>query len=292
MTTPLQPPPPSAPEAARIGGEVTITVQPTKGWAALGLKEVWEYRELLGYLVWREIQGTYRQTALGISWLFLRPVVNMVILSLVFGRLMKVPSDNVPYPLFSLAALLPWGFFSNGAMRGARSLVANMHVISKVYFPRLIIPVAGAASGLVDLGAAFCVLLLALVAYRMPLRIETIWVPVFTLVALVCSLAVGLWLATLSVRFRDVEFAVVFLLQAMMYLSPVIYPVSMVPESILWIYNLNPMTGVIQGYRWALLGIEPPPGPSFALAIGIAIVGLIAGAFVFRRTERTIVDLL
>jgi lipopolysaccharide transport system permease protein len=271
---------------------VIITVQPTRGWAALGLREVWEYRELLGYLVWREIQGTYRQTALGISWLFLRPIVNMLILSLVFGRLMQVPSDNVPYPLFSLAALLPWGFFSNGAMRGARSLVANMHVISKVYFPRLIIPVAGAASGLVDLGAAFCVLLVALVIYRMPLRIETVWIPFFTLVALMCSLAVGLWLATLSVKFRDVEFAVVFLLQAMMYLTPVIYPVSIVPDSILWLYNLNPMTGVIQGYRWALLGIEPPPGPSFVLGIGIAILGLIAGAFVFRRTERTIVDLL
>lgn len=269
-----------------------IVIEATRGWASLGLGEVWAYRELLFHLILREIQGAYRQTALGISWLFLRPLVNMLLLSLVFGRLMQVPSDNVPYPLFSLAALLPWGFFSNGVMRGSRSLVANMNVISKVYFPRLIIPVAGAASGLVDLAAAFLVFLVALLFYRMPLRVETLWIPLFTLLVLISSLAVGLWLATLSVRFRDVEFAVVFLLQAMMYLSPVIYPVSIVPESIRWLYALNPMTVVIQGYRWALLGIEPAPGPGSLVAVGIAVAGLITGAYVFRRAERTVVDLL
>jgi lipopolysaccharide transport system permease protein len=269
-----------------------IIIEATRGWASLGLADIWAYRELLLHLIWREIQGAYRQTALGLSWLFLRPVVNMLLLSLVFGRLMQVPSDNVPYPLFSLAALLPWGFFSNGVLRGSRSLVANMNVISKVYFPRLIIPVAGAASGLVDLVAAFIVFLVALLAYRMPLRVETLWIPLFTLLALISCLAVGLWLATLSVRFRDVEFAVVFLLQAMMYLSPVIYPVSMVPESIRWLYALNPMTVVIQGFRWALLGIEPAPGPGSLVAVGIAVAGLIGGAYVFRRAERTVVDLL
>jgi lipopolysaccharide transport system permease protein len=278
--------------AGRDLRRMTITIERSKGWASLGLRDIWEYRELLGYLVWREIQGAYRQTALGMSWLFLRPIVNMLILSLVFGRMIQVPSDNVPYPLFSLAGLLVWGFFANGAMRGARSLVANMNVISKVYFPRLIIPIAGASSGLVDLGAAFCVFFVALVLYRMPLRVEMAWIPLFTLVALGCSLAIGLWLATLSVKYRDVEFAVVFLLQAMMYLSPVIYPVSIVPESIRWLYALNPMTGVIQGYRWALLGIEPAPGPEMILAAVITLVGLIAGAYVFRRTERTVVDLL
>jgi lipopolysaccharide transport system permease protein len=269
-----------------------VIIEARRGWASLGLGEVWAYRELLIHLIWREIQGAYRQTALGISWLFLRPLVNMLLLSLVFGRLMQVPSDNVPYPLFSLAALLPWGFFSNGVMRGSRSLVANMNVISKVYFPRLIIPVAGAASGLVDLAAAFVVFLAALLVYRMPLRVEALWIPIFTLLALISSLAVGLWLATLSVRFRDVEFAVVFLLQAMMYLSPVIYPVSMVPESIRWLYALNPMTVVIQGYRWALLGIEPAPGLGSLVAVAIAVAGLVTGAFIFRRAERTVVDLL
>jgi lipopolysaccharide transport system permease protein len=269
-----------------------VVIEASRGWASLGLRDLWAYRELLYHLVWREIQGAYRQTALGITWLFLRPVVNMAILSLVFGRLIQVPSDNVPYPLFSLAALLPWGFFSNGVTRGARSLVANMNVISKVYFPRLIIPVAGAASGLIDLAAAFLVFLAALVAYRMPLRIEALWIPVFTLIALIACLAVGLWLATLSVRFRDVEFAVVFLLQAMMYLSPVIYPISIVPESVRWLYALNPMTVVIQGFRWALLGTEPAPGPISLIAVAVAVIGVVSGAYVFRRTERTVVDLL
>jgi lipopolysaccharide transport system permease protein len=279
-------------ESTRTPSLTPVVIEATRGWASLGLAEVWAYRELLLHLIWREIQGAYRQTALGISWLFLRPLVNMLLLSLVFGRLLQVPSDNVPYPLFSLAALLPWGFFSNGVIRGARSLVANMNVISKVYFPRLIIPMAGAASGLVDLAAAFLVFLVALLAYRMPLRVEALWIPAFTLLALISSLAVGLWLATLSVRFRDVEFAVVFLLQAMMYLSPVIYPVSMVPESIRVLYALNPMTVVIQGYRWALLGIEPAPGLGSLVAVGIAVAGLIAGAYVFRRAERNVVDLL
>jgi len=267
-------------------------VERSRGWSSLGLRDVWDHRELLLFLVWREIQGAYRQTALGMSWLFLRPVVNMLLLSLVFGRLVQVPSDNIPYPLFSLAALLPWGFFSNAVLRSSRSLVDNMHVISKVYFPRLVIPLAGSASGLVDLAAAACVLVVALFFYRMPLRAEIVWLPLFTLVALGFSLAVGLWLATLSVRYRDVSFAVQFLLQAMMYISPVIYSVSLVPSSLRFIYELNPMTGVIQGYRWALFGLEPAPGLSFLFSSGLMLIGLISGAYVFRRTERTVVDIL
>lgn len=267
-------------------------VERSRGWSSLGLRDVWDHRELLLFLVWREIQGAYRQTALGMSWLFLRPVVNMLLLSLVFGRLVQVPSDNIPYPLFSLAALLPWGFFSNAVLRSSRSLVDNMHVISKVYFPRLVIPLAGSASGLVDLAAAACVLVVALFFYRMPLRAEIVWLPLFTLVALGFSLAVGLWLATLSVRYRDVSFAVQFLLQAMMYISPVIYSVSLVPSSLRFIYELNPMTGVIQGYRWALFGLEPAPGLTFLFSSGLMLIGLISGAYVFRRTERTVVDIL
>jgi len=277
--------------SARHYPTVTV-VERSRGWSSLGLRDVWDHRELLLFLVWREIQGAYRQTALGMSWLFLRPVVNMLLLSLVFGRLVQVPSDNIPYPLFSLAALLPWGFFSNAVLRSSRSLVDNMHVISKVYFPRLVIPLAGSASGLVDLAAAACVLVVALFFYRMPLRAEIVWLPLFTLVALGFSLAVGLWLATLSVRYRDVSFAVQFLLQAMMYISPVIYSVSLVPSSLRFIYELNPMTGVIQGYRWALCGLEPAPGLTFLFSSGLILVGLISGAYVFRRTERTVVDIL
>lgn len=274
------------------GGRSRLIIEPSRGWASLGLHEVWEYRELLVFLVWREIQGLYRQTALGITWLFIRPLVNVILLTFVFGTIVNVPSDDVPYPLFSLAALLPWGFFSNAVQRASRSLVDNMHVISKVYFPRLVVPIAGAASGLLDFAAALLILLFAMLAYRMPFRIEALWLPVYLIVTLGFALAVGLWLATLSVKYRDVSFAVTFLLQALMYASPVIYPVSMVPESLRFFYQLNPMTGVIQGFRWSLYGSGEPPGAAFVLAIGLTLIGLVSGAYIFRRTERTVVDIL
>jgi len=213
-------------------------------------------------------------------------------LTLVFGNIINVPSDDVPYPLFSLAALLPWGFFSTAVQRGSRSLVDNMHVISKVYFPRLVVPLAGASSGLLDFAASLVILFVAMVVYQMPLRIEVLWLPVYLLVALAFALAVGLWLATLSVKYRDVSFAVNFLLQALMYMSPVIYPVSMVPEPFQLLYQLNPMTGVIQGFRWSLYGSGEPPSPIFLLSIGLTLLGLISGAYIFRRTERTVVDIL
>ena len=273
-------------------GEFTVVIKPSRGWSSLGLKDLWEYRELLYFMVWREIQGRYRQTALGTSWLLLRPVVNMVVLSLVFGQLLKVPSDDLPYPLFSLAALLPWGYFSNAVGRAANSLVENMYVISKVYFPRMIIPLAGAISGLVDFIFSFIVFLGILLFYHMPLRLETLWLPALIFVALMFALAVGLWLATLSVKYRDVQFAVNFLLQALMYASPVIYSINVVPEKLQFFYQLNPMTGVIQGFRWALLGSGEAPGGVFFLSAGVILVGLVSGAYVFRRTERTIVDIL
>jgi lipopolysaccharide transport system permease protein len=216
----------------------------------------------------------------------------MVLLSAVFGRLVRVPSDNVPYPLFSLAALLPWGFFSNGVQRASRSLVDNMHLISKVYFPRLVIPAAGAASGLLDLGASFCVLVVAMIVYRTPLRAEILWLPAFMLLALGFSVAVGLWLATLSVRYRDVSFAVAFLLQALMYASPVIYSVSIVPSSLRFLYELNPMTEVIVGFRWGLLGVGEVSVLPLMISAGIVVIALLSGAYVFRRTERTVVDML
>ncbi len=274
------------------GGRSRLIIEPSRGWASLGLHEVWEYRELLVFLVWREIQGLYRQTALGITWLFIRPLVNVILLTFVFGTIVNVPSDDVPYPLFSLAALLPWGFFSNAVQRASRSLVDNMHVISKVYFPRLVVPIAGAASGLLDFAAALLILFFAMLAYRMPFRIEALWLPVYLIVTLGFALAVGLWLATLSVKYRDVSFAVTFLLQALMYASPVIYPVSIVPESLRFFYQLNPMTGVIQGFRWSLYGSGEPPGTAFVLAIGLTLIGLVSGAYIFRRTERTVVDIL
>jgi lipopolysaccharide transport system permease protein len=270
----------------------TVVIRPTHGWSSLGLGDMWEYRELLYLLVWREISGVYRQTALGTSWLFVRPLLNMLVLSLVFGLLVKVPSDNIPYPLFSLSALLPWGYFSNAVMRAAGSLVQNMEIISKVYFPRMLMAMAGALSGLLDLGASFMVFLVMMLFYRVPLRWEIVFLPAFMLVAVLFAMMVGLWLATLSVKYRDVSFAVGFLLQALMYASPVIYPASMVPQRWLFVYYLNPMAGIIQGFRWALLGNGNAPGASFLVSIGIMLAALVLGAFVFRRTERTIVDIL
>lgn len=270
----------------------TIRIRPTYGWASLQLGAVWEYRELLYLMVWREIQGRYRQTALGISWLVMRPLVNMVLLSLVFGRLLNVPSDGVPYPLFSLAALLPWTYFSSAVQRASNGLVDNMHVISKVYFPRMIVPLAAVLSGLVDFFFSFGAFLVALLAFRMPLRLEMLWLPALLLVMVAIALASGLWLATLSVRYRDVQFGLAFLLQALMYASPVIYPVSSIPPQLRTFYYLNPLTGVIQGFRWAFLGSGEPPGGPFLLSVGVIFIALVSGAFVFRRTERTIVDLL
>lgn len=280
---------PSLPETL-----ATTVIEPTRGWASLGLRDIWEYRELLMLLVWREIKGAYRQTALGVSWLFLRPILNVLVLTLVFGMLVKVPSNDLPYALFSLSALLPWGYFSNAVLRSAGSLVQNMEIISKVYFPRMIIAVAGVLSGLVDLAASFIVFVVFMLIYRVPLRIEMLWLPGFILAAVLMALTVGLWLATLSVRYRDVSFAVNFLLQALMYLSPVIYPISSVPEKLVFFYQLNPMAGIIDGFRWALLGptAGSPPGTTFWISMGIMSVLLVVGAFIFRRTERTIVDVL
>jgi len=270
----------------------STVIEASRGWSSLGLGDLWQYRELLFFLVWREIQGAYRQTALGTTWLFLRPILHMLLLSFVFGLIVGVESGDVPYPLFVLAALLPWGFFSNGVMRGSRSLVQNMHMISKVYFPRLVIPIAGTFSGLVDLAAAFCVFLIAMLLFGLPLRWEMLTLPIFVFVALGFALAMSLWLATLSVKFRDVEYAVNFILMALMYISPVIYSIDIVPERFRIVYALNPMTGVILGFRWALLGDGDPPTTIFYISILIVVLAMVSGAYVFRRTERTVVDTL
>jgi lipopolysaccharide transport system permease protein len=266
-----------------------MVIEKARGWSSLGLRELWEYRELVFYLVLRETQGVYRQTALGISWLFLRPLLNMLVLSLVFGGLVKVSSDNFPYPLFSLSALIPWGYFSNAVTRASRSLVDNLHIISKVYFPRMILPLAGVASGMVDLLASFLVFMVALLVYRYPLRLEMLWLPLFLLVTIAFALAFGLWMATLSVKYRDVSFGINIILQMLMYASPVIYSISAVPVQLRIIYQMNPMSGVIQGFRWALLGGEAP-GTPFIISTNVVFLLLVSGMYIFRRTERGIVD--
>lgn len=270
----------------------TLVIQRAHGWSALGLADVWEYRELLFFLAWRELQGAYRQTALGLSWLLLRPIISTVLMTFVFSGLLKVSSDGAPYPIFVLSAMIPWNFFTNAVTRSSRSLVDNMHVISKVYFPRMIVPIAGTASGMVDFAASFLVFSVAFILYRLPLRLEMVMLPVFTILAFTFALAVGLWLATLSVKYRDVSFAINFLLQALMYLSPVFYSVSEVPTWLRPLYTLNPMTQVIEGFRWSLLGTSSAPTIMLFFSSLLVVVALISGAFVFRRTERTVVDIL
>jgi len=283
--TPLHLPSPMTSTSAR-----TTVIEPSRGWSSLGLREVWNRRELLWFLIVREIQGTHRQTALGLSWVFLRPIIQMMLLALVFGRVIRVPSEGVPYPLFALAALLPWTFFSNAVTKGARSLLDNLHLISKVYFPRLIIPTAGAASGLVDFAASFLVFLAVLRYYELDLRWQMLAVVPLLFVTLAFALAVGLWLATLAVKYRDISFAIAFLLQGLMYVSPVIYPASLVPQSVRALYDLNPLSSIIQGFRWALLGTAGPGGQALLLSCAVVAISLTTGAYVFRRTERTIVD--
>lgn len=270
----------------------TLVIQRAHGWSALGLADVWEYRELLFFLAWRELQGAYRQTALGLSWLLLRPIISTVLMTFVFSGLLNVSSDGAPYPIFVLSAMIPWNFFTNAVTRSSRSLVDNMHVISKVYFPRMIVPIAGTASGMVDFAASFLVFSVAFILYRLPLRLEMMMLPVFTVLAFTFALAVGLWLATLSVKYRDVSFAINFLLQALMYLSPVFYSVSEVPNWLRPLYTLNPMTQVIEGFRWSLLGTSSAPTVMLLFSSLLVVVGLISGAFVFRRTEWTVVDIL
>lgn len=267
-------------------------IKPRRGWASLGLGEVWEFRDLLYFLTSREIKGRYRQMALGPLWIVLKPFLTMVVLTLVFGRLAKVPSDGLPYPLFSYSALLPWTMFAVSVSKSATSLVANMSVISKVYFPRLIVPLSSTFVGLVDFCFSFLILLAMMAFYGVTPGWHVVYLPVFLGMALCTSLAIGLCLATLAVKYRDVSFAVDHVMQVAMYLTPVAYPSSMVPEHLRWIYQLNPMAVVIDGFRWALLGIGQAPGWPAAVSAGGVLLLLIIGASTFRRTERNVVDML
>jgi lipopolysaccharide transport system permease protein len=271
---------------------LTIVIQPTQGWSSLGLRDVWEYRELLFFFLWRDIKGKYRQMALGPLWIVIKPAMAMIVFSLVFGKLAKLPSDDLPYPIFSYAALLPWSFFSSAVSQATYSLVSNMHVISKVYFPRIIVPISRVISGLVDSGISFLVLVGMMLFYGIAPTPAALTTPVFLLLAVATALAVGLWVASLAVKFHDVRFAVSFALQAWMYASPVVYPTNLVPERWRFFYRLNPMVNVVDGFRWALLGQGRLDGTALAISSLLVAFALISGAYYFRRTERTVVDWL
>ncbi len=270
----------------------TLRIAPSKGWVAPRLGELWEYRELLYFLVWRDIKVRYKQTALGAAWAVIQPFFTMVVFSLFFGRLAKVPSDGVPYPVFSYAALVPWSFFANGLSEASNSMVASSNLIKKIYFPRLAIPIATVLAGVVDFAIAFAVLILMMLYYGIVPTSNTLWLPLFLLLAFVSALGTGLWLAALNVKFRDVRYVVPFVIQFWMFATPIAYPSSLLSKPWRTLYGLNPMVGVVEGFRWALLGSAAEPGAIIALSAVAALLILLSGIFYFRRMEKTFADVV
>ena len=270
----------------------TTIIAPSRGWRSLGFAELWEYRELLYFLTWRDIKVRYKQTALGASWAIIQPFMTMVVFSLFFGRLARIPSDGVPYPLWSFTALVPWSFFAQGLTMSASSLVLSQNLIRKVYFPRLTIPIATVMAGVIDLAVAFVVLVAMMIYYGASPGLRIVWIAPLFLLALVTSLGVGLWLAALNVRYRDVRYAVPFLVQFWLFATPIAYPSSLLPEPWRTVLALNPMTGVTEGFRWALLGTASAPGPMLLVSSVAALLILAGGAMYFRRMEREFADLV
>ena len=286
-------------EAPSVGGPATpvagvspLRIQPSKGWVSLKLGELWEYRELLYFLTWRDIKVRYKQTALGAAWAIIQPFFTMVVFSLFFGRLARIPSDGIPYPIFSYAALVPWTFFANGLGLSSNSLVGSANLIKKVYFPRLAVPIATILSGVVDFVLAFVVLLGMMLYYGIVPTINIVWLPLFLLLALITSLGVGLWLSAMNVQFRDVHYIVPFLTQFWMFATPIAYPSSLLSEPWRTLYGLNPMVGVVEGFRWALLGSNSAPGLLVGVSALAALALLVSGAFYFRRMEKTFADVV
>lgn len=270
----------------------SIRITPPRGWIALQLREVWAYRELLYFMVLRDLKVRYRQTVLGAGWAILQPLSSMVVFSLFFGGLANMPSDGLPYPIFSFAALVPWTFFANGLGQSANSLLSSGGLIKKVYFPRLVVPVASLLAGIVDFGLAFLVLLALMVFYGVAPTGHVVWLPFFLALAFCTALGVGLWLAVLNVQFRDVRYLLPFLTQLWMFMTPVVYPSSLLGEPWRTVYALNPMVGVVEGFRWALLGTDTAPGPLVLVSAVASLTLLVGGAFYFRRMEKNFADVI
>jgi lipopolysaccharide transport system permease protein len=270
----------------------TTIIRPARGWVPVNLREVWAYRELLYFLVWRDIKVRYKQTVFGIAWSVLQPLATMLIFTLFFGILAKVPSQGVPYPLFTYSALLPWTLFAAAVTRASMCLVSETNLIQKVYFPRLLLPLAGILSPVVDFLISFVVLIGLMLYYHTYPSLTVFWMPVFLLLELLLALGAGLWLAAINVEYRDVGFAVPFLVQLLLFASPVIYPASFVPPRFQVAYGLlNPMSGIIEGFRWSILGTRPPDVLMFASA-GIIAAVLVSGLFYFRRREKAFADVV
>ena len=268
-------------------------IEPSRGWLSLNLQEIWARHELLYFLVWRDVKVRYKQTVVGAVWVILQPLMTMVVFTVIFEKFAKMPSDGLPYPLFAYAALLPWNYFAKSLNSCISSVAGNAHLITKVYFPRLLLPLSATLSGIIDVGVSFAFLFGMMMWYGIvPNWSALIVVPLFVLLTMLTALAVGLWLSVINVRYRDVGQAIPFLTQLWLFVSPVAYPVSVVPEQWRLLYSLNPMTGVIEGFRWALLGKESPPVTPLVLSI-VVVVGLLWGGIIFfKRMEQTFADVV
>lgn len=267
-------------------------IKPSKGFNFYGFKYLWDYRDLFYFLTMRDIKVRYKQTILGGLWAIIQPFFTMVVFSLFFGKLAKVPSDGIPYPIFSFAALVPWTFFAQGLTNSSNSLVGSANLITKVYFPRIIIPLSSVVSGILDFIIAFAVLIGMMIFYGIYPTINIIWLPFLLLLAFITALGVGMWFSALNVEYRDVRYVVPFLIQIWLFATPIAYPSSLLSEPWRTLYGINPMVGVIEGFRWALLGTETAPGPIIIVSSLISLFILITGALYFNRMERTFADVV
>ena len=278
-------------ETFHLPAEPLIVIQPSKKWNLLSLNEIWAYRELLFFLTWRDVKVRYKQTALGAAWAILQPLFMMIIFTIFFGRLAAVDSAGVPYPLFALAGLVPWTFFANAITASGNSLVGSANLITKVYFPRLIVPAAAMLAGLVDFMLAFLILCVLMIYYRVALTTQILFLPVLIIMTALFSLAVGTWMSALNVKYRDVRFALPFLIQLWLFVSSVILPSTSVPQKWRWLLMLNPMSGIIEGYRAALLGL-PFDWPALGAAFVLTIAVLLYAIYAFGRVERSFADII
>ncbi len=270
-----------------------LRIEPTTGWTSLKLKDLWDYRELLGIFVWRDLKVRYRQTVVGVLWVVIQPFLTMVIFSIFFGRLAKVPSDEIPYPIFSYAALVPWTFFANTINQASNSLVNSADMIKKIYFPRLTMPISSLLAGFVDFFLAFIILLGMMFYYGFVPTINILWFPLFMLLTMMTSLGVSLWLSALNVQFRDVRYMIPFITQAWLFATPVAYPSSLLTEPWRTLYGMNPMVGVVEGFRWALLGTNTVPlKPMILISFFVSFFILFSGTYYFRRMERIFADVI
>jgi lipopolysaccharide transport system permease protein len=268
----------------------TIILRPSKGWSALNLRDLWLFRELIYFLTWRDIKVRYKQTILGAAWAIIQPLINMIVLTIIFGKLANLSTEGIPRPIFTFTALLPWGLFSKALSDAGRSMLANRSMITKIYFPRLIIPLSSVLGGVVDFVIQFGILLIMMLYYKILPTAAVLTLPFFVILALITALGFGLWLSALNVLYRDVGYILPFLTQIWLLLTPVAYSVTEIPPNWQFVYALNPMVGVVEGFRWALLGSQNAPGPVLLVSSTIAVLILISGMYYFRRMERSFAD--